>query len=235
MATMFEVKNTGNSVQIDDDYNNLTMYGKTDYKIGMYPYDTRPSLRAYSSVDDKPFAVAIAGDHSQNFNNPTLALMVGVVFPPKESQNNLYSVTAYNFEKNMPDSNYGLSVYGPTGQLLYNSNAKPLRVLDRITGTISKEQQFNEISLFKKTYPGKKVAVVFGQPPLGAIMTPIESDRSTTSLWTSIAINSNNGSTIEVRYSYSFRGEPYWGGGGGYWENHMQNDYDLLIVDVTGY
>ncbi len=235
MDKMFQISNTGNTVQIDDSYTNLTMYGKTEYKIGIYPLDTRSTLRAFTSVDGKTFAVANGGDHNTNFQNPTLALMVGVMFPPKAEQDTLYTVTAYNFERNMPDSNYGLSVYGPKGEVLYNSNSKPLRVLDRITGTITKEQEFNTLQLFSQTYPYKKVAVVFGQSPLGAIFTAEGMDQSNVSLWTTVATVSNNGSSVEIKYAGSFSGSAHYGGGGGSWQNHMQNTYDVLIVDVTDY
>ncbi|HDH7780480.1 TPA: hypothetical protein PJH62_003065 [Acinetobacter nosocomialis] len=237
MATMFQSINTSNSVQIDDDYANLSFYGKTEYQIGLYPIDTQSSLKAYNCNDNITFTVAIGGDHTGNFNNPKLCYLVGTLFPPKSDPNNFPKVISHNFNKSMSDSNFGMSVYGTTGQLLYNSNAKPLRVLDRITGRIETSEQFADKVLLKNSYPGRKVAVVFGQQPLGAQVGATNDpsgDQSKISLFTLVATLSDSGSTIEVKYSYSFTGSVIFGGGGT-WSNHMQNVYDILIVDVTGY
>lgn len=141
-------------------------------------------------------------------------------------------VTVYVFESKDATSNgnVGLLLYDANGKPIYNSNDKPLRVIDSIQVYI--DNRYGDEELLNKSY-AKDVAIVSSMAPL-TITYDYVGDAGNTYVanynYGAVKVHSNNkGITVSSIYKVGDRTNAYFP------DLEGRVFYSVLVVDVTNY
>lgn len=204
------VENDSSHVQIDSSYKNMCLSGKS---------------------------TGILFTHTLNTIHAFRALTQGVAFSIRcysnDSVNCYYELSAtaqsYDFGWTIPSTQNGsgLEIFNVSGELVFSSEAKPLRVLDFVSMNIS---NVSGSVIFSKTYPGKQIAIIPSQ-------IPYNWERNNQNVRGYSTIFTINGDSINVVYGIAKEWNADRGSltGSANRNDVFQPYVNFLVVDVSNY
>ena len=212
MATKIVFRNNSGAITVDGTYKNLQYHSKSTIAQGAVQKlplaAPMPNLWALASTDGIQMC--------PSYNNPQVSY----------DRVDVWSVvgTGERFEfcdKAFVRAAPGINIYNETsGELVFSSNIKPMRVVDAISGVAN---MTNGVVLLEKTYnTARKYAVVMGSIPVrmwaGSNIETLCPRIQTSNGYVKISLEKMTQSTA-----------------GGYRGTLQSPPYNFLVVDVTGY
>lgn len=225
----FIVYNDKNTPQIDSVFYNLAFMGKGVWPVGTTEGQASPSLQMLVVTGTDP-VVAI------RCNEPIRVCRLKIDANTYNFQFirmpywNLYDQPApieyYIFDRPTSSSNFGMQVFDPAGQLVFDAGRPYMRVVDQISGSAIFDG-YERLSTYSYSV---KTAAICCQLAQEMVDGDYGNARALEYYYT-LPYYVGLGNTLTLRTGLFYA---YWGMNSAY-GYYTINPYSYLIVDVTGY